>query len=136
MNTSNDTPLPLPSNRKFGALFVVVFAATSAYLHFKYASRWALVWVAVAALLAVAAIAAPMLLAPLNRLWFELGRLLGKIVSPLVLGSIFFLVITPVALITRVFGRDELLMKKRRAATYWIDRAPPGPAPDSFRRPF
>jgi Saxitoxin biosynthesis operon protein SxtJ len=136
MNASNETPLPLPSNRKFGALFVAVFAATSAYLHFEYASRWALVWVAVAALLAVAAIAAPMLLTPLNRLWFELGRLLGKIVSPLVLGSIFFLVITPVALITRVFGRDELLMKKRRAATYWIDRDPPGPAADSFTRPF
>jgi hypothetical protein len=127
----------LPSNRKFGGLFTAIFAIAAAYFYFFAASgRVALVLAALAALFAVATIAAPSLLAPLNRLWFQLGLLLGKIVSPLVLGSIFFLLITPVSLISRLFGRDELKMKKRTVSSYWVEREPPGPAPESFRNQF
>lgn len=136
MNPAKHSPA-LPSDRKFGGLFVAVFAIATAYFYFfKSAGTTALVFAVLAALFAVATIAAPTLLAPLNRLWFQLGLLLGKIVSPLVLGTIFFLVITPVSLISRLFGRDELLLRKRKASTYWIEREPPGPAPDSFRNQF
>jgi hypothetical protein len=76
------------------------------------------------------------LLAPLNRLWYELGMLLSKIVSPIVLGLIFFVLITPVSLITRLFGRDALKMKKRRVESYWIERTPPGPLSDSFNNQY
>ena len=127
----------LPSNRKFGGLFTVMFAIAAAYLYFfESAGMAAQVLAALAALFAVATIAAPSLLAPLNRLWFQLGLLLGKIVSPLVLGSIFFLLITPVSLISRLFGRDELSMKKRAGSSYWVKREPPGPAPDSYKNQF
>ena len=61
---------------------------------------------------------------------------MGKVVSPLVLGVIFFLLISPVALIGRLFGRDELRLKKANSNSYWIDRVPPGPAGDTFKNQF
>lgn len=79
---------------------------------------------------------APKLLIPLNKLWFELGILLGNVTSPLVLGVLFFGLITPIALIMRLLNRDELMLKKSFAKSYWVDRLPPGPAPDSFERQF
>lgn len=127
----------LPSNRKFGGLFSAIFATAAAYLYFfKTANTAALVSLALAASFAVATLAAPAVLTPLNRLWFQLGLLLGKIVGPLVLGSIFFLLLTPVSLVVRAFGRDELRMKKRAVSSYWVDREPPGPAPESFQNQF
>ena len=62
--------------------------------------------------------------------------MLGKVVSPIVLGILFFIVITPVAIGMRLFGRDALLMKKRAVCSYWIDRDPPGPKPESFKDQF
>jgi hypothetical protein len=73
---------------------------------------------------------------PLNKLWFGLGILLGKIISPIVLGIMFFILITPVALATRAFGRDELKLKKRNLNTYWVSRNPAGPAKDSFKNQY
>lgn len=89
-----------------------------------------------AALLGLAALALPKLLTPLNRLWMAFGLLLGKIVSPLVLGLIFMVLITPVAVSTRLFGRDVLRMKKRNVSSYWLERDPAGPEPASFQRQF
>jgi hypothetical protein len=76
------------------------------------------------------------MLTPLNWLWYELGMLLGKIVNPIVLGFIFFVLITPVSIVTRLFGRDELRIKKRHVESYWIDRSPPGPPLDSFKNQY
>jgi hypothetical protein len=59
---------------------------------------------------------------------------MGKFVSPIVLGIIFFLLITPVAIITRLFGRDELLIKKREVPSYWIEKE--AIDPDSFKDQF
>lgn len=75
-------------------------------------------------------------LAPLNKAWAALGQILGRLVSPIVLGLIFFCLITPVALIGRVAGRDPLRLKTRADTSYWIKREPSGPAPDSFRNQF
>ena len=79
---------------------------------------------------------APQWLRPFNRAWFLLGELLGKIVSPIVLGVIFFLLITPVALVGRLLGRDELRLKRKPVNSYWVDRTPPGPEADSFKNQF
>ena len=78
----------------------------------------------------------PRLLRPLNKGWFELGLLLGRIVNPIVLGIFFFFVITPIAMVTRLFGRDELKTKKRIVDSYWIERIPPGPKGESFNHKF
>jgi low temperature requirement protein LtrA len=89
-----------------------------------------------AALFLAASIAHPRLLAPFNRAWHRLGLLLGKVISPIVLGVIFFLVITPVAVVTRLAGRDALRLRKRSVRSHWVERAPPGPGPSSFRNQF
>lgn len=131
------SPKTLPSNRNFGFLFAGVFAFLSAYGGYHGANATTVYgWLIAGVAIGLVAIVAPRLLTPFNKAWMKLGDLMGKVVSPLVLGIIFFVLITPVALITRLFGRDELRLKKTDASSYWIDRAPPGPAGDSFKNQF
>jgi hypothetical protein len=86
---------------------------------------------------ALIALLHPVLLAPLNRLWMKLGVLLGKVVSPVALAVVFYSVLTPVAIMIRVTGKDPLRLKLDPAAdSYWIPRKPPGPPPDSMRNQF
>ncbi len=136
---TTDQPQTLPSERSFGLLFGVVFALLAAYGWFLkgWSSVVVLSLVAVAVAFVLLGFVAPKVLRPLNWLWFQLGLLLGKIVSPIVLGAIFFLMLTPVSLVTRLFGRDELRLKRKASQTsYWLDRAPPGPEPESFKNQF
>ena len=129
----------LPSERSFGLLFGAVFVLLAAYGWFfkSWSSVVELSLLGVALAFVLLGFVAPKILRPLNWLWFQLGQLLGKIVSPIVLGAIFFLLLTPVSLVTRLFGRDELRLKRKASQTsYWLDRAPPGPAPESFKNQF
>jgi hypothetical protein len=134
---SRSESLPLPSERRFGAFFAAVSGIAAAYaalVHDAYAVAGALGLAAVA--FAALALLRPLLLRPLNRAWAALGMLLGRIVSPIVLGAIFFLLLTPIAMITRRFGRDELRLRRQGADSYWLDRDPAGPAPESFRNQY
>lgn len=126
----------LPSNQKFGGFFTLVCTIVAAYAYWKSWGTITLVALALVVLFAVATFFSPSILAPLNRLWHGLGIILGKIVSPIVLGVIFFVLITPVSLMTRLFGRDELKLKKRSVESYWVERSPPGPASDSFKNQY
>jgi hypothetical protein len=126
----------LPTNQKFGWFFSSMFAVLAAYSYWKVWDKFAVTALVVALMFAALTLLHPKLLSPLNRLWYQLGMLLGKIVSPIVLGIIFFVLITPTSLVTRLFGRDELKLKKRSAESYWIDRSPPGPSSDSFNNQF
>lgn len=79
----------------------------------------------------------PGALRPLNRFWARFGRLLQSIVSPVVLGLLFFLVITPIGLLVRLRGRSWIkLTFDSETLTYWIIRNPPGPAPDTMKHQF
>lgn len=125
-----------PSNRSFGWLFTAVFSLVAAYSLWREgtAHAWLL---GVAAVTAMVTMIAPQWLAPLNRAWMKLGELLHRVVSPLVLGVIFYGVFTPVGLAMRMAGRDVLKRRFEAAArTYWVERDPPGPAEDSFREQF
>ena len=131
------TSYSLPSNRNFGLLFAGVFALLSAYAAYQNAEAFKVYgWFVASVVVGLVAIAAPAFLTPLNKAWMKLGDLMGKVVSPLVLGVIFYVLISPVALVTRLFGRDELRLKRTHSNTCWIDRAPPGPAGDSFKNQF
>ncbi|MCP4635182.1 MAG: hypothetical protein GY848_01735 [Methyloversatilis sp.] len=115
----------------------MVFAGLAGYAVYKgWQREAAIAWGAASALTAVVTLFAPRLLAPFNRVWYLLGELLGRIVSPIVMGVIFFGLITPVALFGRLRGRDELRMRRRTVSSHWIDRDPPGPAADSFKNQF
>lgn len=127
---------PLPPNRHFGLLFATVFGLLALWAAWRSNVPWVAVFTTLATMFAVLAWRAPQRLAGLNRAWMRLGALLGAIISPIVLGVMFFVLITPVALLTRAFGRDVLRLKKRAVSSYWIERDPPGPEPESFRRQF
>lgn len=130
-------PSNLPSNRTFGLFFMGVFAILGAYGLWR---GWSIelikAFFAISALLLVITLLLPKLLTPFNKFWYQLGLLLGKIVSPIVLGVIFFIIITPVAIVTRLAGRDVLKLRKQKVDSYWIDRSPPGPEPESFKEQF
>jgi hypothetical protein len=124
------------SDRSFGIVFAVVFGVIGLLpLAFGGGARlWSL---GVGAAFLLVALAMPSILAPLNRLWLRFGLLLHRIVSPLVLGIMFFLVITPMGLVMRAFGKDLLRLRFDKAApSYWIARTPPGPPPDSLTEQF
>lgn len=124
------------SNRSFGIVFCVVFAVIGLFPLISGAvPRW---WaLAIAGLFLIAALAVPQLLAPLNWLWTRFGLLLHRIVNPLVMALLFFLVVTPIALMMRLFGKRPLhLNTDPDAASYWILRDPPGPQPETMKQQF
>jgi hypothetical protein len=134
-------PYPLPSHTRFGwfLTFVLAVAALFCYLVLASGDAWSLGLAVAALICAVMTVVQPKLLAPLNKAWYLLGDLLGKIISPIVLGVIFFLIITPVAFVGRLMGRDELRLRRqalRSQPTYWIDRKSPSPKGDSFHNQF
>ena len=85
----------------------------------------------------LAALAVPRLLAPANRLWMKFGLLLHRVTNPLIMGLLFYLTVTPTALIMRALGKDPLSLRlDPEARTYWIDRDPPGPSAESMTDQF
>jgi hypothetical protein len=124
------------SDRAFGIVFAVVFLIIGVL---PLASGGAVrTWsIAVGAIFMAIALLRPPLLAPLNRLWTRFGLLLHGIVSPVVLGFMFFAVITPMGLARRALGKDPLRLRfDRKASSYWVDREPPGPLPETLRNQF
>ena len=124
------------SDRSFGLVFAAVFGLIAlGPLRHGHAPRW---WAsALAGVFALVALAKPVLLSRLNRLWIKLGLLLGKVVSPIALGILFYGVVTPLAVVIRLTGKDPLRLKLDPAAeSYWIVREPPGPPPDSMTNQF
>ena len=118
----------LPSDRSFGWTFTGVFTLVAFF------QPWVL---ALAALTALVTLIRSHWLAPFKRAWMKLGELLHHVVSPVVMGVIFYGVFTPVAYAMRAIGRDA--MKRRfepQLPSYWVRRDPPGPREDSFRDMF
>ena len=122
-----------PSDRKFGLLFVVVFLVLATMAFMRH-SRLHWLFEGLAGVTFLVAMLSPRWLAPANRLWMQFGLLLGKVISPVVLGVLFFVVFTPISLFMRLFGRDILGRNFDRSATsYWVIRSPPGPDGESLR---
>ena len=127
----------LPSNRRFGLTFCAVFFALGIFALIK--SHRIPVYLPLffaSFVLGALALKAPRTLGPLNKLWFLFGQLLARVVSPLVLGVIYFGLIVPTALVARLLGRDELRLARPACASYWIDRDPPSPTSQSFTQQF
>jgi hypothetical protein len=124
------------SDRAFGFVFAAVFLIIAAWplLH-SGAPRW---WsVGIAGAFALVSVVKPVLLAVPNRLWMKLGLLLAKVVSPIALGILFYLVFAPIGLLMRLGAKDPLRLKfDREAKSYWIQRDPPGPPPTSMTNQF
>lgn len=133
---TRDETIVAGSDRAFGLVMAAAFGIVT-LLNAWYAGRvWP--WTAgVAALFMAAALLRPAMLNPLNRLWLKFGLLLHSVVNPVVMALLFYGTVLPTGLIMRALGKDLLRLKRQpEAESYWIVRAPPGPAPDTMKDQF
>ena len=116
--------IKISSNRSFGVVFFIVFLLVALYPLLKgYDLR---IWSLVISLIFLAlGLLNSKILTPLNRLWFKFGLLLGRFISPLIMGIIFFVVVTPIGIIMRLLKKDLLNLKYNKKETYWIDKSGP-----------
>ena len=116
--------IKISSNRSFGIVFFIVFLLIALYplLKANDLRTWSLV---ISFIFLILGLINSKILTPLNRLWFKFGLLLGKFISPLIMGIIFFLVVTPIGIIMRLLKKDLLNLKYNKKETYWIDKSGP-----------
>ena len=116
--------IKISSNRSFGIVFFIVFLLIALYPLLKDNDLriWSLV---ISFIFLILGLINSKILTPLNRLWFKFGLLLGKFISPLIMGIIFFIVVTPIGIIMRLFKKDLLNLKYNKKETYWIDKSGP-----------
>ena len=116
--------IKIGSNRSFGIVFFLVFLLISIYplTNNESIRIWSLV---ISLIFLGLGILNSNLLSPLNKLWFKFGILLGKVISPIIMGIIFFLVVTPIGIIMRLIGKDVLKLKYSDYKSYWIEKTGP-----------
>ena len=113
--------LKIGSNKSFGIVFFVFFLIIATYplINGESIRSWAII---LSVIFLILGLLNSKILTPLNLLWFKFGILLGRFVSPIVMGLVFFLVVTPTGLIMRLLKKDLLRLKKNNRNTYWITR--------------
>ena len=117
--------IKISSNRSFGIVFFIVFLLIAFYplIYSGEIIVWSLI---LSILFLVLGLINSKILNPLNRLWFRFGIFLGKIVSPLIMVIIFFLVVTPIGLLMRFLGKDVLNLKfNKKIKSYWVEKSGP-----------
>ena len=115
------TKIKLPTNRNFGIVFFMLFLLIALWpiLSENDIRIWSLV---ISFIFFILGLINSKLLTPLNKLWFKFGILLGNIVAPIVMGVVFFFVVTPTGLIMKIFRKDLLKLRKNNSKTYWIEK--------------
>ena len=114
----------ISSNRSFGVVFFIVFLLIALYpvINHEEIRAWSLL---VSLIFLVLGLINSKFLNPLNKLWFKFGLFLGKIITPIIMGIIFFLVVTPIGLIMKVLRKDLLNLRYNKNKTYWIEKSGP-----------
>ena len=113
----------LPTNKKFGLFLLSVLFILSVYFYFSDSKILLPYSIILFILILLITILFPRVLYPLNLSWFYIGIILSKIISPIIISVIYYIIVSPVAIVTRIFGRDELKIKKRKTNTYWVIRS-------------
>lgn len=132
----NLNDIKLPTNRKFGFFFTLVFFIAWIYFYRSSSIIISYFLLSTSLLFITVTLLKPKLLLPLNRLWMQFGFLLGIIISPIVLGIIFFLLFTPMGFIMRLFSRDELSLKLIKSKTFWKIKKNEITQKDGFKHQF
>ena len=116
--------IKISSNRSFGIVFFIVFLLIAFYPLLKGDDLriWSLI---ISFIFLILGLINSKLLTPLNRIWFKFGLLLGKFISPLIMGIIFFVVVTPIGIIMRLLKKDLLNLRYNKKETYWINKTGP-----------
>jgi len=115
--------IKMGSNRGFGVVFFVVFLVIAFWSFRGDLQQIKIIPFSISIIFLILGLLNSKILTPLNKLWFKFGLLLGAIIAPIVMGFIFFLVVTPIAFIMRLIGKDLLKRKYNKLSkTYWINR--------------
>ena len=116
--------IKIGSNRSFGIVFSIFFLLISLYplINDDKIRHWALL---ISFIFLVLGFLNSRLLSPLNKIWFKFGLFLGKLISPLIMGTIFFFVVTPIGILMRVLKKDLLNLRINKNKTYWIEKTEP-----------
>ncbi|MAS00486.1 MAG: hypothetical protein CMH24_03905 [Nitrosomonadales bacterium] len=129
--------IKLPSNRKFGFFFTLIFALIGIYFFIDGPNSTSYILFTTSTLFFLITLIKPNALLPLNKLWMQFGLLLGTIINPIILGIIFFGLFTPMGLLMKLFGRDELRLKIiNNRKSYWKKRKLNDVLTDAFRHQF
>ena len=116
--------IKIGSNRSFGIVFFIVFLLIAIYPLINQGEIR--VWsVLISLLFLILGIINSKILTPLNKVWFKFGIFLGKIISPIIMGTIFFFVVTPIAFLMRILKKDLLNLKYNKNSSYWIEKTDP-----------
>ena len=118
----NKDKIEISSNQSFGLVFFVVFLIISLLPIFKGGD--VRIWAIISAIIfLILGLLNSQILNPLNKIWFKFGILLGNFISPIVMGIVFFLVVTPTSLIMKIFNKNLLGLKKIKKKSYWIEKS-------------
>lgn len=135
-NTERSETIEGSSDRVFGLVFAGAFSVLALWpmVHGGAIRLWAIL---LAAVFLVLALAVPRALSRLNRLWMRLGLLMGRVVSPVAIGIVYYLTVVPTGLIMRALGKNPMRLGfDKELPSYWIKREPPGPDPKSMSDQF
>ena len=113
--------IKISSNKSFGVVFFIVFFLFGIWPALKGndVRYWSIF---LSLIFLILGLLNSKLLSPLNRLWFKFGIILGNFIAPIIMGLVFFLVVTPIGLIMKLFGKDLINLKKNKDKTYWIEK--------------
>ena len=116
--------IKISSNKSFGIVFFIVFLLIAIYplINSGELRIWSLI---ISLIFLILGLFDSKILYPLNKIWFKFGILLGKIISPFVMGIIFFFVVTPTGLLMKIFNKDLLNLKFNKNKSYWIEKNEP-----------
>lgn len=119
------------SNKSFGIVFFIFFIAVSFYplINYEEIKLWALI---LSLIFLILGLIDSSILTPLNLLWFKFGIFLGKVISPFIMGLVFFIVVIPTGLLMKLFKKDLLRLKKSDKQSYWIERKSKSRMKDQF----
>ncbi|MEM1200698.1 MAG: SxtJ family membrane protein [Pseudomonadota bacterium] len=133
---ARENDIKLPSERSFGITFGVVFALFAGLSFWFDGTLWP--WLGgVSAVFGAAGLVWPAVLAPLNKLWFRFGLLLHKVMTPLIMGLLFYGLFTPVGLLMRLTGKDPMRVRSTPdAQSYWIEREPSAAVDNPMKNQF
>ena len=121
---ASKSEIKISSNRSFGLLFFVVFLIIGLW-PIKSGGDFRLWSLCISLIFLFLGVINSKLLNPLNKLWYKFGIFLGNFISPIIMGIVFFLVVTPTSLLMKLFGKDILGIKKNRSKSYWIEKSGP-----------
>ena len=126
----------LPSNTRFGTFFSMIFFTLFLYFFINSNILLASIFFLLSCVIGLITIIKPIVLLPFNKLWMAVGFFLGKIITPLVLGTLFYFLITPIGIATRLAGRDELRLNTREQRSFWRFREHKKITPNSFKNQY